>query len=110
MWAQIGDQLGHGPNVVALTQDYGSRLAYWGWQNANIWPNSGDVDYHEARGASIAFNELFSRLTIGNKYFAVTDFAELQRQPQLKAALADFTVYAQGDGYIIYDLQDPVTQ
>jgi hypothetical protein len=110
MWAQLGDRLGHGPNVVALTQDYGSRLAYWGWQNANIWPNSGDVDYHEARGASIGFDGLFSRLTTGNKYFAVTDFAELQRQPQLKAALAGFTVYAQGDGYIIYDLQDPVTQ
>ena len=110
MWAQLGDRLGHGPNVVALTQDYGSRLAYWGWQNANVWPNSGDVDYHEARGASIAFNELFSRLTAGNKYFVVTDFAELQRQPLLKAALAGFAVYAQGDGYIIYDLQDPVHQ
>jgi hypothetical protein len=110
MWAQLGDRLGHGPNVVALTQDYGARLAYWGWQNANIWPNSGDVDYHEARGASIGFNELFSRQTTGNKYFVVTDFSELQRQPQLRAALAEFTVYAQGDGYIIYDLQDLVTQ
>ena len=109
MWAQIGDRLDHGPNVVALTQDYGSRLAYWGWQNANIWPNSGDVDYHEARGASIEFTELFSKLTTGNAYFLVTDFPELQRQPLLQARLADFTVYAQGDGYIIYDLQKPRT-
>jgi hypothetical protein len=108
MWAQIGDLLDHGPNVVALTQDYGSRLAYWGWQNALIWPNSGDTEYHEARGASIDFGEQFSELTTGNVYFLVTDFAELARQPQLQAQLADFAVYSQGNGYIIYDLQQPV--
>ena len=52
MWAEIGNQLGHASGVVALTQDYGQRLNYWGWQNAEIWPNSGDIDYHELRGAS----------------------------------------------------------
>jgi hypothetical protein len=106
MWAQVGDLLGHGPNVVALTQDYGSRLAYWGWQNAIIWPNSGDIDYHEARGASIGFGELFDKLTLGNTYFLVTDFAELNRQPTLKEQLANYAVFAQGDGYIVYDLQE----
>jgi hypothetical protein len=110
MWMEIGDRLGHGPNVVALTQDYGSRLEYWGWQNAIIWPNSGDTDYHEARGGSIDFAELFAKLTVGNAYFLVTDFAELNRQPQLKARLADFAVDQQGDGYIIYDLQKPRVQ
>ncbi len=109
MWGEIGDRLDHGPNVVALTQDYGTRLAYWGWQNAIIWPNSGDMDYHEARGGSIGFSELFSKLTAGNAYFLVTDFPELQRQPALRARLADFAVYAQGDGYIVYDLQQQVT-
>jgi 4-amino-4-deoxy-L-arabinose transferase-like glycosyltransferase len=105
MWAEIGHLLGHGPNVVALTQDYGSRLAYWGWQDAIIWPNSGDADYHEARGASIDFPELFSNLTVGNAYFLVTDFSELSRQPQLQFQLNVLATYAQGDGYIIYDLQ-----
>lgn len=109
MWAQLGDLLGHGPNVVALTQDYGSRLAYWGWQNAIIWPNSGDRDYHEARGASIGFAELFDKLTVGNAFFLVTDFAELSRQPELKDRLTQYSVYAQGDGYIIYDLQSSRT-
>lgn len=110
MWVQLGDLLGHGPNVVALTQDYGSRLAYWGWQNAIIWPNSGDIDYHDVRGGSLQFAELFSRLTTGNTYFLVTDFLELARQPDLKARLSGFAVWAQGDGYVIYDLQQPVSQ
>ncbi len=110
MWVEIGDLLGHGPNVVALTQDYGSRLAYWGWQNAIIWPNSGDIDYHDIRGASFKFPELFARLTTGNTYFLVTDFAELDRQPELRTRLAGYAVWAQGDGYTIYDLQKPISQ
>ncbi len=110
MWAQLGDVLGHGPNVVALTQDYGSRLAYWGWQNAIIWPNSGDIDYHDVRGASFNFPELFARLTRGNTYFLVTDFSELDRQTDLKSRLAGYAVWAQGEGYTIYDLQQPISQ
>ena len=107
VWTRIGAALDHGPNVVALTQDYGSRLAYWGWQNANIWPSTGDAEYRTARGGRIDFNELFSKLTLGNKYFLVTDFDELARQPDLQARLADFAVFAQGEGYIIYDLEAP---
>ncbi len=107
MWAEIGDKLGHGPNVVALTQDYGTRLAYWGWQDALIWPNSGDIDYHEARGATFDSAKRFVKLTAGNAFFLVTDFEELNRQPELKKQLDGFTVYTQGDGYIIYDLQKP---
>jgi hypothetical protein len=109
MWAEIGDKLNHGPNVVALTQDYGSRLAYWGWQDALIWPNSGDIDYHETRGAAFAPAERFAKLTRGNTYFLVTDFDELDRQPDLKKMLAGFSVFAQGNGYTIFDLQHPLS-
>ena len=105
MWAQIGDTLGHGGGVVALTQDYGSRLAYWGWQDASIWPNSGDIDYQGVRGGSFEFNKTFDGLTKDQFFFLVTDFAELNRQPQLKAKLTGFAIYAQGDGYVIYNLR-----
>ncbi len=106
MWAEIGDLLDHGPNVVALTQDYGSRLAYWGWLDAIVWPNSGDIDYHTARGASFDAQERFADLTNGNAFFLVTDFDELKRQPDLQSQLAGFVLYAQGDGYVIFDLQN----
>lgn len=104
-WAALGDRLGHGHNVITLTQDYGDRLAYWGWQDALIWPNSGDIDYHTARGASVDLRQRFADIIRGNTLFLVTDFEELNRQPQLKQDLAHFAVYAQGDGYLIYDLQ-----
>lgn len=108
MLAQIGDTLGHGGGVVALTQDYGSRLAYWGWQDASIWPNSGDIDYQGVRGGSFEFNKTFDGLTKDQFFFLVTDFAEFNRQPQLKAQLTDFAIYAQGDGYVIYNLRKPL--
>ena len=104
-WALIGKLLGHGQNVVALTQDYGQRLNYWGWQNAIVWPNSNDIDYHELRGTSINSRTSFANVTKGKTYFLVTDFIELNRQPVLKAELAGLPIYAQGDGYIIYDLR-----
>jgi hypothetical protein len=110
MWAEIGNQLNHGPNIVALTQDYGTRLAYWGWQDALIWPNSGDIDYHEVRGATFDSAKRFTRLTAGNAYFLVTDFDELNRQPDLKKQLDGYSVFSQGDGYIIYDLQHPLAK
>ncbi len=104
MWAQIGDLLGRGSGVVALTQDYGSRLAYWGWSNPAIWPNSGDIDYHDVRGATFDFKRTFDDLTKNKRYFLVTDFVELNHQPDLKDQLAAYAVFQQGDGYIIYDL------
>ncbi|MCL4528958.1 MAG: glycosyltransferase family 39 protein [Chloroflexi bacterium] len=110
MWAEIGTIFNHGSGVVALTQDYGGRLAYWGWQNATIWPNSGDIDYHDVRGATFKFSQTFNNLTQGRHYFLVTDFAELDRQPQLKQQLAGYSVYQQGDGFVIYDLTRPVAR
>jgi hypothetical protein len=107
MWKEIGERLDHGPNVVALTQDYGSRLAYWGWQNSIIWPSFGDINYVEARGGSVQFEEVFQNLTHGNTYFLVTDFEELQRQPTLRERLGEYAVFAEGDGYMIYDLEQP---
>ncbi len=108
MWAQIGNTLGHSGGVVALTQDYGSRLSYWGWQDATIWPNSGDIDYQGVRGSSFNFEKTFSDLTRNKYFFLVTDFNELDRQTQLKAQLSNYAVSAQGNGYIIYDLTAPV--
>jgi hypothetical protein len=108
LWAEIGDRLNHGKHLIALTQDYGSRLAYWGWQNAEIWPNSGDEDYHSARGSSYQVDEMFARLTLNKHFFLITDFDELARQPGLKDRLAGFTVFAQEEGYLIYDLSRPL--
>ncbi len=104
MWEEIGMTFNHAASVVALTQDYGNRLDYWGWQNTRNWPYSGDINYHELRGKSFNVDKLFNNLTQSKQYFLVTDFAELNRQPQLLQQLVQLSVYRQSEGYVIYDL------
>ena len=44
-------------------------------------------------------------------YFLVTDFDEFNRQPELKERLFSlYPVSAEGDGYLIFDLKNPVQQ
>lgn len=103
MWAEIGEVLGHPAPVVALTQDYGARLAYWGWETAVNWPRSADFEYAELRGGGSDYEKRLGGLA--GKLFLVTDFDDLNRQPRLEAYLSQFPVYAEGEGYIIYDLR-----
>jgi hypothetical protein len=106
-WDQVGETV-RGYRVVALTQEYGLPLAYWGWTGAANWPDSSDIDYHELRGGGATFEKTFARLTKNKELFIVTDLADLKRQTDLQARLSQFAVFAEGDGYIIYDLQKPL--
>ena len=109
MWAEVSDQL-IDKRAVALTQDYGSRLEYWGWKTVATWPYMGDLNYIDARGGSIAFDELFNEYSSRRDYFLVTDFDELDRQFELKNKLfTSYQIDAQGDGYIIFDLRSPIS-
>lgn len=104
MWAEIGKLIG-GKNVIGLTQDYGSRLAYWGWVNPTSWPTSGDLIYHaDLRGAENDFELSFAAVVSKKELFLVTDFDELKRQPLLKEKLSGVPIFAEGDGYVIFDL------
>jgi hypothetical protein len=106
-WNRIGETV-RDFRVVALTQDYGSRLAYWGWTGAANWPDSSDIEYHEMRGGDATFEKYFERLTKSKDLFLVTDLVDLKRQPDLQARLSQFAIFAEGNGYIIYDLQKPL--
>ena len=107
MWAEIGARLGKETPVVALTQDYGSRLQYWGLTTAAIWPYVGDINYVDLRGGRFSFENLFEDYSSDGQFFLVTDFDELERQPELKERLLRFyPVYAQGNNYIIFDLRN----
>jgi 4-amino-4-deoxy-L-arabinose transferase-like glycosyltransferase len=111
LWAEIGRQFSTDARVIALTQDYGSRLQYWGWRTVSTWPYTGDVGYANIRGGVFSFDDLFNRYASKMSYFLVTDFDEFDKQPELKQRLVHFyPVYAQGDGYVIFDLKNPTQQ
>jgi Dolichyl-phosphate-mannose-protein mannosyltransferase len=111
MWAEIGQQLEGRPGIVGLVQDYGSRLEYWGGRGSVNWPHLGDEGYVNVRGGTLTFDELFKRYTSKMGYFLVTDFEEFNRQPQLQERLRSFyPLYAEGEGYLIFDLNHPIQQ
>jgi len=106
MWAEIHEKLGEDARVVALTPDYGSRLAYWGWTTAKTWPYLGELSHVELRGGNVdSFDAMFDRYAGKRDYFLVTDFDELKVQPQLKVRLSIYPVFGEGDGYVIFDLR-----
>lgn len=104
MWQEIGATLGPDARVLALTQDYGMRLIYWGWVAPTPWPSESDLRYHALRGASRQFEREFERLSRNRDYFLVTDFDELARQPDLAARLREFNVVVKRPRYEILDL------
>ncbi|HVN17004.1 MAG TPA: glycosyltransferase family 39 protein [Anaerolineales bacterium] len=106
MWSEIGQKLGPDARVVSLTEDYGSSLAYWGWLDSTAWPLIGDINYHSGlRGAQNDFEGRFKSLAAKRDFFLVTTPDELNAQPLLKARLEQYPIFAQGAGYIIYDLR-----
>ncbi|HKY55767.1 MAG TPA: hypothetical protein VJM08_15725, partial [Anaerolineales bacterium] len=105
MWAEVGELLAE-ERVVALTQDYGSRLEYWGLKTVATWPYVGDINYIDARGGTFFFDELFDEYSSKRDYFLITDFDEFNRQPELKERLSQsYLIYAEGNGYLIFDLR-----
>jgi len=108
-WAEIGDKLGHIPDVVGLTQDYGNRLAYWGWQSSTNWFTSADIGLRYLAGQNVDLMKNFTDDTAGKKYFLVTMFGEFDQQPEVKNLLyTHYPIFAQTDEYIIFDLQHPL--
>lgn len=106
-WENIGAALPGDGEIVALTHDYGMELLYYGWRIAAIWPTAVDFDMTAQRGngSSPEFESLWESYTSGKTYFLVTLFSELDAQPQLKAHLTEnYSVYAEGEGFVIYDL------
>ena len=109
MWAEIGGQFDETARIAALTQDYGSRLQYWGWRTAAVWPYVGDVNYVDVRGGQFSFEKLFNSYSSKRDFFLVTDFNEFERQSELKELLfASYPVYVQANDFLIFDLQNPI--
>jgi hypothetical protein len=105
MWTEVAALI-EDKSVIALIQDYGSSLEYWGLRTVPIWPYTGDPVYSRIGGNEERFNELFEDYSSRKEFFLVTDFAELSWQTQLKERLDNYPVYMEGDGFVIFDLRN----
>lgn len=109
-WQQIGKVMPRDGSVIALTQDYGNRLMYFGLvKPAEYWPTTSGQNLSEAKGkGNKDFEDTYAKLTNGMRYFLVTALGQLDSQPDLKAKLSEYQVVNGGSGYILYDLTQPV--
>jgi hypothetical protein len=107
-WQEIASFLPTDGKIIALTQDYGFRLEYYGWRKVSLWPTRGERTLSSLRGSVKEFENYFGKRTEGKNYFLITAFGQLRDQPDLQQMLTDhYTLIAQGDGYLIYDLEQP---
>ena len=105
-YADLGERL-RDYSVVSITPDYGYRLGYWGWKQTVNWMSEGDFVMRELAGVDLDKAALFAEAVKGRELFLVTNFAEFDRQPDVKEILYDtYPIYEQGEGYLIFDLRE----
>ena len=109
-WQEVVSAIPTDGKVVALTQDYGYRLMYFGERWVKPWPSTGEQALAALRGKDNDFSTKFARFTEGRAYFVVTAMGQWNRQPDLKQYLTEhYSLIAQGDGYLVFDLRQPLT-
>ncbi len=109
-WQEIASYLPQDGKIIALTQDYGYRLMYYGWRKVGLWPNRGEQKLSLLRGSEKDFEPFFAKNTRDRSYFLITAFKQFEDQPDLKQYLANhYPLTAEGSGYLIYDLQNPLS-
>ena len=104
-WQTIASYLPEDGKIIALTQDYGYRLMYYGWRKVTLWPNQGEQNLSKLRNSEKDPYEYFEKKTQDKSYFLITSFNQFEKQPILQSILYDnYPVVAEGSGYIIFDL------
>ncbi len=93
--------------IVALSQDYGYRLSYYGWLVIHPWRGSEDFLYAVLRDSEVAsFSTRFAEYSDDYDYFIVTRMKELRQQEKLYQELySHYPIVREGGGYVIFDLQ-----
>ncbi|NPV86765.1 MAG: phospholipid carrier-dependent glycosyltransferase [Anaerolineae bacterium] len=109
-WQRVGQAIPANAKVIALTGDYGMRLRYYGWTKASAhWATQADSNLFSLAGNNTHNDvEHFAEMAHDMDYFLVTAFHELDSQPALRKQLEALPIFAQGDGYILFDLKHPV--
>jgi 4-amino-4-deoxy-L-arabinose transferase-like glycosyltransferase len=108
-WIKMGRELPKGARIIGITHDYNQRLAYYGWTVIQAWPLTADQEMHVLAGGNMDMNDpywdtYFQSAIANADYFLITNTAELDSQPRLKANLARYPS-TQGEGYVLYDLR-----
>jgi len=107
-WSSLGEKIGYDGRVLTVAQDYGYRLAYWGWQEVDSWYDSGDLSLRALDGRQIDLMQRFQQQATGDRLLVVTQLGKLDQQPEIRDYVyKTYPIFAQGKGYIVFDLTKP---
>lgn len=105
-WQKLGELLGHPGSILTISEDYGYRLAYWGWQDVEAWLDAGDLNLRELDGREIDLSDKFNEKANGKSYLVVTQMNKLDDQPEIKEYIyATYPIVDDTDGHVIFDLR-----
>ncbi len=105
-WQEIASYLPEDGKIIALTQDYGYRLMYYGWRKVTLWPNQGEQNLSILRNSEKDPYEYFIKRTKDISYFLVTSFNQFEKQPTLQKILYEnYSLIAENTGFLIFDLK-----
>ncbi len=109
---KVADKVDRDVDIVVLSQNYGNRIAYYGWIEPKVWVGSENQEYSELRGGEKEpFEQHFNQLVGDADYFLVTRMNELRRQEKLRDKLYNtYKIHAEGGGYVIFDLHQKLKQ
>lgn len=102
-WESLGERFDTNSVVAALSQDYGYRLAYWGWKTPINWPSTNDINLREIAGQQIELRNTFDEIANRADYFLITDFVELEKQPFLLDWLYEqYSLVEKGERFLLF--------
>jgi 4-amino-4-deoxy-L-arabinose transferase-like glycosyltransferase len=94
--------------IIALSQDYGFRLAYFGWRYVNPWQGldkllDGTTELIARQSDSKGFTSAIEKYD----FFIITRMGDFREDNLLSRQLVDhYPVFQEGGGYRIYDLRE----
>jgi hypothetical protein len=107
----VGEHVHHSTRTIFLASASGLPLRYYGQLAGIVWPNTSprerQIAGDEPRLSAEQRLEMIQQ-TSSPEYFIVTDFEELERQPDLRDLLErNFPTLTRTDRYVIFDLRVP---
>jgi 4-amino-4-deoxy-L-arabinose transferase-like glycosyltransferase len=110
-WLKVGQALPKEGNLIGLTHEMGYRIAYYGSRHVTPWlyTSADEQALSSTADPQSEFKTRFENAIIGQDYFVVTLMNDFNTQPMLKSYLYDhYPIYAEGDGYLIFNLTQPL--
>jgi len=110
MREEIGEKVNHSTRTIILDMAYGKVLKYHGNVDGDWWPTTGDIKFARLRGLPelTAAERLDEKLEAQPAdFFIIGDRGLYRQQRELQALLTRrYPVFAEGEGYIIFDLRE----